>query len=78
MMCRLGLSSTPGKSPIEVGWHQTTLFGFMGAAGVAGKTLGLDDARIVDAMGIAYHQSGATASVSRMALSPKGWDRDSR
>ena len=58
MMCRLGLSSTPGKSPIEVGWHQTTLFGFMGAAGVAGKTLGLSDAQIVDAMGIAYHQSG--------------------
>ncbi len=58
MMCRLGLSSTPGKSPIEVGWHQTTLFGFMGAAAVAGKTLGLSEEQIVDAMGIAYHQSG--------------------
>ncbi len=58
MMCRLGLSSTPGKSPIGVGWHQTTLFGFMGAAGVAGKALGLSEEQIVDAMGIAYHQSG--------------------
>lgn len=58
MMCRLGLSSTPGRSPIEVGWHQTTLFGFMGAAAVAGRTLGLTEGQIVNAMGIAYHQSG--------------------
>ena len=44
IMCRLGLSTTPGRSPIEVGWHQTTLFGFMGAAAVAGRTLGLTEA----------------------------------
>jgi 2-methylcitrate dehydratase PrpD len=58
MMCRLGLATTPGRSPIEVGWHQTTLFGFMGAAGVAGKVMGLEEEQIVNAMGIAYHQSG--------------------
>jgi 2-methylcitrate dehydratase PrpD len=58
MMCRLGLATTPGRSPIEVGWHQTTLFGFMGAAGVAGKIMGLNEEEMVNAMGIAYHQSG--------------------
>ncbi len=65
MMCRLGLSSTPGRSPIEVGWHQTTLFGFMGAAAVAGRTLGLTEEQIVNAMGIAYNQSGGNGQAVR-------------
>jgi 2-methylcitrate dehydratase PrpD len=58
IMCRLALATTPGRSPIDTGWHLTTLFGFMGAAGVAGRVLGLSEEQIVDAMGIAYHQSG--------------------
>jgi 2-methylcitrate dehydratase PrpD len=72
IMCRLGLSSTPGRSPIEVGWHQTTLFGFMGAAAVAGRTLGLTEEQIVNAMGIAYHQSGGNGqSVKDGALTKR-------
>jgi 2-methylcitrate dehydratase PrpD len=56
IMCRLGLAACPGRSPIDVGWHQTTLYGFMGAAAVAGKIMGLSETQIMDAMGIGYHQ----------------------
>jgi 2-methylcitrate dehydratase PrpD len=56
MMCRLALATTPGKSPIDLGWHLTSLFGFMGAAATAGRILGLGEEKIVDAIGIGYHQ----------------------
>ncbi len=58
MMCRLGLATTPGKSPIELGWHLTSLYGFMGSAGVAGRVMGLTEEQMINALGIAYHQSG--------------------
>jgi 2-methylcitrate dehydratase PrpD len=57
MMCRLALATTPGKSPIELGWHLTTLFGFMGSAATAARVMGLNEEKIVDAIGIGYHQS---------------------
>jgi 2-methylcitrate dehydratase PrpD len=57
MMCRLALATTPGKSPIELGWHLTTLFGFMGAAAIAARVMRLSEDKIVDAIGIGYHQS---------------------
>lgn len=56
MMCRLALATTPGKSPIELGWHLTSLFGFMGSAASAARVMGLGEEKIVDAIGIAYHQ----------------------
>lgn len=56
MMCRLALATTPGTSAIKTGWHLTTLFGFLGAAATAARILGLDEERIVNALGIAYHQ----------------------
>ena len=56
MMCRLSLATTPGTSPIKTGWHLTTLYGFLCAAGTAGRMLGFDEQRMVNAMGIAYHQ----------------------
>ena len=56
MMCRLALATTPGKSPIELGWHLTSLFGFMGSAATAARVMRLDEEKIVDAMGIGYHQ----------------------
>jgi 2-methylcitrate dehydratase PrpD len=58
MMCRLALATTPGKSPIDLGWHLTTLFGFMGSAATAARVMGLNEGKIVDAIGIGYHQSG--------------------
>jgi 2-methylcitrate dehydratase PrpD len=56
MMCRLALATTPGKSPIELGWHLTSLFGFMGSAATAARVMGLGEEKIVDAIGIGYHQ----------------------
>jgi 2-methylcitrate dehydratase PrpD len=56
MMCRLALATTPGKSPIELGWHLTSLFGFMGSAATAARVLRLNEENIVDAIGIGYHQ----------------------
>ena len=58
MMCRLALATTPGKSPIELGWHLTSLFGFMGAAATAARGMHLDEEKTVDAIGIGYHQCG--------------------
>ncbi len=56
MMCRLALATTPGKSPIELGWHLTTLFGFLGSAATSARIMGLNEEQIVDAIGIGYHQ----------------------
>jgi len=56
MMCRLALATTPGKSPIELGWHLTSLFGFMGSAATAARMMRLDEEKIVHAIGIGYHQ----------------------
>jgi 2-methylcitrate dehydratase PrpD len=56
-ICRLGLATRPGESIHQYGWHLTTLFGYMTAAGVAARLLGLDEAGITNAIGIGYHQS---------------------
>ncbi len=72
MMCRLALATTPGRTPITTGWHLTTLFGFLGAAASAGKTMDLDVDRMVNAMGIAYHQcSGNGQCVKDGALTKR-------
>jgi 2-methylcitrate dehydratase PrpD len=55
-ICRLGLAAHPGTSSQTAGWHPTTLYGFLGAAAIAGRLLGLDEDRMVNALGIAYHQ----------------------
>ena len=56
MMCRLALATTPGKNPIDLGWHLTSLFGYMGSAATAARIMGLTEEKIVDAIGIGYHQ----------------------
>jgi len=56
MMCRLALATTPGKNPIDLGWHLTSLFGFVGSAATAARIMGLPKEKIVDAIGIGYHQ----------------------
>jgi 2-methylcitrate dehydratase PrpD len=56
MMCRLALATTPGKNPIDLGWHLTSLFGYMGSAATAARVMGLTEGQIVDAIGIGYHQ----------------------
>jgi 2-methylcitrate dehydratase PrpD len=56
MMCRLALAATPGRSPIEMGWHLTSLFGFLGSAATAARMMKLDEEKTVNAIGIGYHQ----------------------
>lgn len=56
MICRLGLATRPGVSPIHTGWHFTTLYGYPTAALTAGKVIGLDEEQMIYAFGIAYHQ----------------------
>ena len=58
MISRLGLATSPGTNLMKTGWHFTTLYGFMASAGVAGKILGFDEDKLVNAFGIGYHQGG--------------------
>jgi 2-methylcitrate dehydratase PrpD len=78
MMCRLGQSFRSGMKTKPVGghpgagWHLTPLFGYIAAAGVAGRILGLDQETLVNAMGIAYHQcSGNGQCVNEGALTKR-------
>ncbi|BAF60599.1 Uncharacterized protein involved in propionate catabolism [Pelotomaculum thermopropionicum SI] len=60
-ICRLGLATRPGESIIPYGWHQTSLYGYVTSAAIAGRLLGLNEEGIVNAIGIAYHQSAGNA-----------------
>jgi len=57
MMCRLALATTPGKNPIDLGWHLTSIFGYVGSAATAARVMNLPEEKIADAIGIGYHQS---------------------
>ncbi len=61
-MSRLGLTNRPGKNALDSGWHPTTLFGFLGAAAIAGRIFGLDAEKLINAIGLAYHQCGGAGS----------------
>jgi 2-methylcitrate dehydratase PrpD len=78
MMCRLGQAFRLGVKTAPVGghpgagWHLTPLYGFLAAAGVAGRIIGLDEEKLVNALGIAYHQcSGNGQCVNEGALTKR-------
>ncbi len=72
MICRLGLGTRPGVSPIQTGWHFTTLYGYPTAALTTGRILGLDEEKMLNAFGIAYHQcSGNGQAVIDGALTKR-------
>jgi len=70
MICRLTLATWPGYDPaipetrnlafqaerVKHGWHFTTIMGYLASAGAVGKLLGLDEERMINAFGIAFHQ----------------------
>jgi 2-methylcitrate dehydratase PrpD len=56
LMARLSLASRPGKNMLVSGWHPTALYGYLGAAGMAGRIMGLDEEKLANTFGIAYHQ----------------------
>jgi len=62
-ICRLGIATRIGI--IESGWMYTPLFGHFGATVAAGRVLGLDVARMVDALGIVYSQAAGNHQVTR-------------
>lgn len=67
VVSRMGLAT---KS--WIGWIFTALYGFFGAATVAGKLIGLDRGQLLNALGIAYAQaSGNQQSVIDGALSKR-------
>jgi 2-methylcitrate dehydratase PrpD len=72
LMARLGLASRPGKTALSSGWHPTTLLGHFGATVTAGRIMRLDEDRMVNALGLAYHQAGGAGSgVSDGALAKR-------
>ncbi len=78
MMCRLGQAFRAGLKTTTVGghpgagWHLTALYGYLAAAGVAGRLLGLDADKLHNALGIAYHQcSGNGQCVTEGALTKR-------
>jgi 2-methylcitrate dehydratase PrpD len=55
-MARLSLASRPGSVLMDVGWHPTVLYGYLGTAAIAGRIMGLNRDKMANALGIAYHQ----------------------
>jgi len=71
-MARLSLASRPGVSLFECGWHPTVLYGYLGAAAMSGIILGLDKKKLINALGIAYHQcAGNLQSIHDGALTKR-------
>ncbi|MFC2071071.1 MmgE/PrpD family protein, partial [Chloroflexota bacterium] len=68
---RLGLASRPGSTALGLGWHPTTLFGHLTSASIAGKLMRLDEDKMIDALGLAYHQCGGAGSGGGVSLSKR-------
>ena len=54
---RLSLASRPGSSLASSGWHPTAIYGYFGAAAMSGILMNFDEEKMINALGIAYHQS---------------------
>ena len=61
LSCRLAMAAQPGVDPFKVGWHNTTVYGYISSALAAGKLLGLTRDQMIHAAGIAYHQTAGNA-----------------
>lgn len=59
--CRMAVAGQPGVDGFAVGWHNTTLVGYLTSALLAGRLMGLDRERLVHAAGIAAHQAAGNA-----------------
>jgi 2-methylcitrate dehydratase PrpD len=69
---RSGMKTAPIGGHPGAGWHLTPLYGYLAAAGVAGRIIGLDEEKMVNALGIAYHQcSGNGQCVNEGALTKR-------
>jgi 2-methylcitrate dehydratase PrpD len=69
---RAGIKTAPVSGHPGAGWHLTALYGYLASAGVAGRILELDEDKLVNALGIAYHQcSGNGQCVTEGALTKR-------
>lgn len=59
--CRLSIAGQPGVDGFAIGWHNTTLIGYLSSALVAGRLMRLDREQLVHAAGIAAHQAAGNA-----------------
>lgn len=59
--CRLSIAGQPGVDGFAIGWHNTTLVGYVSSALVAGRLMRLDRDQLVHAAGIAAHQAAGNA-----------------
>ncbi|KGM44586.1 MmgE/PrpD family protein [Neobacillus niacini] len=57
LLCRLGYAIEPRGTGSDSKWFLSQLFGYLGAAITAGLVLGLDDEKLVHALGLAYMQA---------------------
>ena len=72
LMTRLGLATKYPRGLRVAGWHLTSLYGVFGAAAITGRLLGLNQDKMVDALGLAYHQaSGNLQAVVDGALAKR-------
>jgi len=63
LMCRLGISV--GLMPATHGWHNTSVYGAFGSTAACGKILGLDENKMINALGIVYSQAAGNAQCMR-------------
>jgi len=69
---RSGLKTAPVSGHPGAGWHLTALYGYLTSAGIAGRILGLSEEKLINALGIAYHQcSGNGQCVTEGALTKR-------
>lgn len=57
---RMSGATKPKTGLFYDGWWNTSLYGYFSAAATAGKILGLDEEKMVNAFGIAYEQASGT------------------
>ncbi len=72
LMARISLASGPGANLFEVGWHPTALYGYLGSAAISGMLMRFDERKMLNALGIAYHQAaGNMQSIHDGALTKR-------
>lgn len=59
LSCRMSRAS-PVNMLEGYGWDYSAIYGYFGAAAIGAKIVGLDEDKLLNAMGIAYHQSSGT------------------
>ncbi len=57
---RMGRATRPKGALVNIGWHTTSMYGYLGSAAISSKILNLNPTQTLNAFGIAFHQSAGT------------------